>query len=148
MFLGIRGGVTVLLTYTLALILARPSNAAIEDDLQLEVFKYASERAPTFYLSNSTPYYSNEFLGQMNLYFESGAKGAWSVDPDPVRVHLFLDDTKRNFFWIGREHPLNLTRTQPVEPTSALGNIWAQNQLDALNPRVSGWIGLGLLKSL
>lgn len=123
---------------------ASPSYASFQEELQTKVFQYASENQPTFFLDSRSVFQTERFLTRINTYYESGTKGTWSVDPDPLRFDLYLSDSERNYLWFGREHPLNLTRSSPVEPTDALGTIWAQNKLNALNPRVSGWIGLGL----
>jgi hypothetical protein len=72
----------------------------------------------------------------------------WSLDPDPLRYNYSFGRDQESLFWIGRDHPLNLTRGYIVEPTSALGSIWVQNQLEALNPRVSGWLGGGMVLDL
>lgn len=127
---------------------ASPSFASFQEELQTQIFQYASENQPTFYLNSKTIFQTERFLTRINTYYESGSKGTWSVDPDPVRYDLHLSDSAKNFIWIGREHPLNLTRSSPVEATDALGTVWAQNQLNALNPRVSGWIGAGLHQEL
>ena len=124
------------------------SFASFEDELQTQIFKYATDNSPTFYLSNYSVFQTDNFLTKVDTYFESGSKGAWSIDPDPVRYHLWLDSDKKDFIWFGREHPLNMTRSQPVDPRTALGSVWAQNQLDALNPHVSGWVGTGLVAKL
>jgi len=113
--------------------------------LETQVFQYASEDAPTFYLSNKTNYETPTFDGSIELYFESGPRGAWSFDPDPIRYHAFLDDLNQTEIWLGRSHPLDLIRNSRAEPTSALGSIWTQDQLNALSPKVSGWLGGGLI---
>lgn len=122
--------------------------ASFEEDLQVQIFRYATETSPTFYLSSKSVFLTDNFLMKIDGYFESGSKGAWSLDPDPVRGILRLDDAGDSYFFVGRNHPLNFVRNVPVEPTSALGTVWAQNQLEALNPRVSGWIGGGLVLDL
>ena len=127
---------------------APKSFASFQEELQTQVFQYASENRPTFYLNSKTVFQTERFLTRINTYYESGTQGTWSLDPDPLRYDLYLQEGSKNFIWIGREHPLNLTRSSPVEATDALGTIWAQNQLNALNPRVSGWIGAGLHQDL
>lgn len=122
--------------------------ASFSEELQTQIFQYASENRPTFYLNSKTVFQTERFLTRINTYYESGTQGTWSVDPDPLRYDIHLNDSGKSFFWIGREHPLNLTRSTPVEATDALGTVWAQNQLNALNPRVSGWIGTGLHQEL
>jgi hypothetical protein len=121
------------------------SHASFRDDLGAHIFQYASEEAPTFYLSNKSIFETESFLTKAELYFESGPRGSWTLDPDPIRYHFFLDEEKRTQVWAGRDHPLHLLEDRWIEPTSALGSIWVQNQLDALNPRVSGWIGGGII---
>ncbi len=122
-----------------------PSRASFRNDLGTYIFQYASEKAPTLYLSNKSIFETQSFLAKTELYFESGPRGSWTLDPDPVRYHAFWDEEKRTKVWVGRDHPLHLLEDHWIEPTSALGNIWVQNQLDALNPRVNGWIGGGLV---
>ena len=124
------------------------SFASFQDELQFQIFHYASDNAPTIYLSDKTIFETQNFLTKVDFYFESGLKGAWSLDPDPLRYTLYFDDSEKSLMWFGREHPLNLTRGYIVEPTSALGSVWVQNQLDALNPRVNGWIGTGIVHEL
>lgn len=124
------------------------AHASFEEELQVQIFRYATENAPTFYLSSKSVFLTDNFLTKIDGYFESGSKGAWSVDPDPLRFMWKLDPEAKSLIWIGRDHPLNFTRSIPVEPTTALGTIWGQNQLDALNPRVSGWFGLGSVYEL
>lgn len=122
--------------------------ASLSEELQVQIFRYATDNSPTFYLSSKTFFLTDNFLTKIDGYFESGAKGAWSIDPDPLRYSFKLDDEGSGFIWVGRDHPLNFTRSVPVEATSALGTVWGQNQLEALNPRVSGWIGGGLVQEL
>lgn len=124
------------------------ARASFRDDLGASIFQYASESSPTFYLSNQSIFETQSFLTKAELYFESGPRGSWTFDPDPIRFHFFFDDEKRTQVWLGRDHPLHLLEERWIEPTSALGSVWVQNQLDALNPRVNGWVGAGLVHSL
>ena len=124
------------------------SFASFEDELQTQIFQYAADNSPVFYLSNKTYFTTGNFLTRIDAYFESSAKGAWSLDPDPARFDFKLNEKGNSFVWLGREQPLNLVRGQPVEFTSALGSVWVQNQIDALNPHVSGWVGAGLVEAL
>ena len=117
--------------------------AEIYDDLQIQYKKYAPDSYATFYLNDKFVYTEGNFLGQLNLYTETGPIGSWSFDPDPVRFCFHPDANNNTLLWIGREHPLNFTRDFSVDPYGALGSIWAQNQTEALNPRVAGWVGLG-----
>ena len=124
------------------------SFASLDTQIQTQLFQYATDSNPTFYFKGKSILESDSFLIQVHTYDESGSKGAWSFDLDPIRYTLSLSDDKKDFLWLGREQPLNLTREHPVEPFTALGTLWPQNQLEALNPRVSGWIGLGVVKTL
>ncbi len=117
----------------------------LDGSVETQLFQYASEDAPTFYLSNKTNYETPEFESSIELYYESGPRGAWSFDPDPIRYHAALDDPKKTEIWLGRGHPLDLIRKSRVEPTSALGTVWTQDQLNALAPKVSGWLGGGVI---
>ncbi len=136
------------LGFFLSIFIGSTCFASFSEELQTQIFQYASENQPTFYLNSKSIFQTEKFLTRINVYYESGAQGTWSIDPDPLRYDLHLDDAGKSFFWIGREHPLNLTRSSPVEATDALGTVWAQNQLNALNPTVSGWIGAGLKQNL
>lgn len=140
---------SIFASFTVGILLnATSSFASFSEELQTQIFQYASSNQPTFYLNSKTIFQTERFLTRINTYYESGTQGTWSVDPDPLRYDIHLGDSDKNFVWIGREHPLNLTRSSPVEATDALGTVWAQNQLNALNPRVSGWIGAGLHQEL
>ena len=142
-------GPGILASFVCGILLGAPlSLASFQEDLQTQIFQYASQNQPTFYLNSKSIFQTERFLTRINAYYESGTQGTWSVDPDPLRYDLKLSDTGKNFIWIGRENPLNLTRPSPVEATDAVGTVWAQNQLNALNPRVSGWIGAGLHQEL
>jgi hypothetical protein len=64
---------------------------------------------------------------------------------------LDLDRTVQRFelqdhghLWVGRTHPLaEATKKEAPTYVDAIGANWAQNQSDALNPRVAGWVGGG-----
>jgi hypothetical protein len=145
------GNRTIGMTAVLGIVLgigASPSFAAVESETQVQTFQYATDNAPTFYVSDKTIFSEGNFLAQGNLFYESGSKGAWSFDPDPFRFTFTLDDQNESMIFIGREHPLNFTGGYQVEPFTALGSIWGQNQLEALDPRVSGWIGAGIVQSI
>ncbi|MBC7397074.1 MAG: hypothetical protein H7333_06490 [Bdellovibrionales bacterium] len=131
-----------------AFFITSTGNASLQNELRFQTFHYASDDAPTFYLSNKSLFETEHFLGKVNLYYESGLKGIFSFDPDPLRYTLYTDGSKKTLLWFGREHPLNLTRGFTVEPYSALGSIWTQNQTESLDPRVSGWLSLGLVQEI
>jgi hypothetical protein len=122
--------------------------AAISDELTTQIIKYAPDHSPTFYLKDKTIFSTGNFLTQANFYVETGPRGSWSFDPDPLRFSFYLDDEDKTMIFIGREHPLNFTRGFKVEPYTALGSIWAQDDLEALDPQVSGWIGAGIVQSI
>ncbi len=86
--------------------------------------------------------------GKLEFYFESGPRGEWVLEPDPMRFYFSNPKKQTERFWIGRAHPLAPSIDDPIEPTSAIGSIWSQNQIDALNPRVTGWVGAGRAISL
>ncbi len=133
-----------------ALIIMCPqeSRGAFQDELQVQAFKYAETSPPVLDVSNHSIFESHHLITKVEFYYESGSQGTWTLDPDPLRFTFSIDDSPSNLIWIGREHPLNLTRTTPVEPFTALGSIWAQNQLEALAPRVSGWVGAGFVQNI
>lgn len=124
------------------------SFAAFEDESRVEAFQYASDYNPTFQLANKSVFETEHFLAGTALFYESGTKGVFSFDPDPLRYSFFASEAHETLFWFGREHPANMTREGLVDPYSALGTISPQNQLDALNPRVSGWVGAGVVQNI
>jgi len=130
-----------LILFTLLFTLS--AEGKIQSDLTPLFIQYASENSPTIQITDKTNFFSDHFIGTGTFFFESGPRGTWSFDPDPFRYQTEWGPGMSNFFWIGRSHPLQNQKKLPIEPTSASGSIWAQNQIDALNPRVSGWIGAG-----
>ncbi|NDG86005.1 MAG: hypothetical protein EBX52_13330, partial [Proteobacteria bacterium] len=139
------GSKTLLSILLAGLGLASPAaHAAWEDELTSHQIQYASEDSPTIQITNKTLFESAHFQARGKLFFESGPRGTWTLDPDPVRFHFLRGNRGDDEIWIGRDHPLRSSRGPDIEPTSAIGAVWGQNQLDALNPRVSGWVGAGL----
>lgn len=124
------------------------THASIHEDLQTQIYQYASEKNPVLNLSSKTTIKNDNFITKVITYVESGKRGTWSVDADPLRYDFRYNEEDNNFIWLGREHPLNLTRNDPVQVTDAIGNVWAQNQLNALNPRVIGWFSTGIHQHL
>ncbi len=143
-----RKGFGIVIGSLAALVLGELSFAATVNDLRIQTFQYASEDRPTFSLSNKFVFESEHFLSGTQIYYESGSRGIFSFDPDPLRYSFFLNESERSFVWIGREHPLNPTRGFAVEPYTALGSVWAQNQTEALDPRVAGWLSIGFIQTL
>ena len=129
-------------------LVASNSFALFKNELQTQFYQYANESQPSFYLNGLSQIQSQNFETKIHTYYESGTKGSWSIDPDPLRLDFKFNTEKKSFLWIGREHPLNLTRSKKIEATDAIGAVWTQNQLNALNPRVSGWLGIGLHQNL
>ena len=71
------------------------------------------------------------------------------MDFDSTVIRLPLESTaRRGHVWFGRVNPLSegyeITELNRPRPTGAIGSSWAQNQTDALAPRVSGWVGFGV----
>jgi hypothetical protein len=124
------------------------SIAAFQEDLRTQFFQYATETNATLNLNSTTTIKTDHFISKFIGYVETGKRGTWNIDADPLRYDFHYDEEKNNFIWLGREHPLNLTRNDPVQVTDAIGNIWAQNQINALNPRVVGWFSTGILQHL
>ncbi|MCM2276966.1 MAG: hypothetical protein NDJ89_02690 [Oligoflexia bacterium] len=86
-------------------------------------------------------------FGEFHLFsfFEGDANagGDMSIDIDSTALRGNL--SANGHFWFGRVHPL--TEGDPrsaIRNTSAIGANWVQNQSNALDPRVSGWIGGGV----
>ena len=139
--------ISILLAMT-ALLPASRAAAAWEDELTSHQIQYASEDSPTIQITNKTLFESPHLQIRSKIFFESGPRGNWTLDPDPVRFHFLRGKTGEDEIWIGRDHPLRTLHGPDTEPFSAIGAIWAQNQVDALNPRVSGWVGAGMNHSL
>jgi hypothetical protein len=127
---------------------ASESRAEFHDDFYGQVFKYAPDPSASLDLKDTLTYSSEHIYSQTHLYFASGPQGTWSFDPDPLKYTNFVDDDHHTMFWFGRDQPLSVVRGQTISPFSALGSIWAQNQSDALLPRVSGWIGAGFVQDI
>ena len=129
--------------FTFLFLIAWKAEAKFESVLTPSALQYASENSPTIRITDKTIFSSNHFFGEGAFFFESGSKGTWTFDPDPFRYRLEWGGDLKQTLWIGRAHPLQNDDPHPIEPTSASGAIWVQNQMDALHPRVSGWIGAG-----
>ncbi|MCM2323854.1 MAG: hypothetical protein NDJ90_11395 [Oligoflexia bacterium] len=85
--------------------------------------------------------------GEFHLFsfFEGDANvsGDVSIDIDSTALRGAVGE--HGHFWFGRVQPLTEgTREKPFRNTSAIGTNWVQNQANALDPRISGWIGGGL----
>jgi hypothetical protein len=127
-----------------AFVCAFPSFALIHEELQTQILQYATDSTPTLFFNGSTQIETSRFQTKIYTYGETGTKGSWSLDPDPLRFDFHFSETQKSLMWLGREQPLNLVRSEKVEATDAVGTVWTQNQLYALQPRVSGWMSIGL----
>ena len=75
-------------------------------------------------------------------FYETGKNGDRSIEPDVFVLRSELDESA--YFWLGRTHPLTESGVQKkISYTSAIGSQWLQNQSNALQPSVVGWIGAG-----
>lgn len=137
------------------------ANAAeLHPELELRSFGYAYDPSATYRLELNLSGYSDErALSKGNvtarelnfyLFYESGVSGDLNFDMDNtlVRVSTWAD----GYLWLGRTHPFvedsGRYVTRSVTTTSAIGSLWVQNDVNALDPRVSGWIGLGWSQKL
>jgi hypothetical protein len=136
--------------------LSSPSIAAVfQSSTSLQGEQFASEEKPgsridfNFSLTSSPD--PDEASKRSSLparelhfysFYETGTGGDHSFDLD--RSLLRFSMTGQGHLWIGRTHPL-IEATQGTSPTylDAIGTNWAQNQSDALYPRVVGWVGVG-----
>lgn len=107
-------------------------------DLNLSLVSSPDEGAPADEKASSLPARELHFYS----FFESGTGGDRSIDLDRTVLRVSMFD--QSHLWIGRTHPL-LEATHGDTPTylDAIGTNWAQNQSDALSPRVTGWVGVG-----
>lgn len=99
-----------------------------------------SIRSETSLPSNSIP------LREFHIYsfVETGELGDKSFDIDSSALRWKLGE--RGHFWFGRTQPLEEGRPSALGKISyldAIGSRWGQNQSNALEPRVSGWLGFG-----
>jgi hypothetical protein len=79
---------------------------------------------------------------KLDSFFESGPNGDRSIDLS--QAVLRFETASDSYLWLGRAHPaLEGTSHDTIEPSSAIGSRWVQNQSNALSPRVSGWLGAG-----
>lgn len=112
-------------------------------EFSLGANQYANESKPTPRFDLQLKWNSPNRLHQIGLtsFVEFGAGGNMTFDPDPVVFRVPIG-TARVFF--GRTNPMFEGATKVV-PTArdAIGAVWAQNQLDPLSPRATGWIGMG-----
>lgn len=120
----------------------------LQQDLSASTIQYAPESSPTLTLSSRTEFVSEHFKANLLGYFEGGRQGVWSLDPLQARLRWFIDASQASEVWLGREHPWAQVRSKEVTAFSALGALWNQNQLEALNPQVAGWLGGGWVQRL
>jgi hypothetical protein len=120
--------------------------ASISPSIAVSGVQFAREQSATSRVDLSVRWKSEDPLHDLRFigFFESGPLGQVSLDLDPMVVRPHLGDTGGRF-WVGRDHPAyGLLPLQSIQRTSAIGANWVQNQDDALNPRVSGWVGTGI----
>lgn len=83
-----------------------------------------------------------QFKAQVRGFFESGDRGSYSFDIDPIAGHWSRDfdpiGPATVDAWLGRDQPIPLHRRE------AVGANWAQNQSSPLHARTQGWIGGGV----
>ncbi|MEK6578326.1 MAG: hypothetical protein AABZ55_03790, partial [Bdellovibrionota bacterium] len=85
----------------------------------------------------------------VKMFYESGPTGdkSFDLDSSAIRFNLSQDPNQntKGHFWFGRVHPFLEGRpSETLSQTEAIGSNWVQNQSDALDPSISGWIGGGL----
>jgi hypothetical protein len=74
------------------------------------------------------------------MFVESGPGGDWNIDLDPFTLKFPLPETGQA--WFGRWNFLDST------PQEAIGTNWVQNKTRALEPYLSGWVGMGVQSSI
>ncbi len=123
------------------------TNGSVNLETSASTQQYATESSSVGRVDLSVEW-KTEKWGQAHFWswIEPGNKGDSSFDLDPFVFRFY--STENSHFWIGRTHPvMELAEAGNSAPflknTSAIGANWAQNQTDALSPRVSGWVGLG-----
>ncbi len=137
------------------LALTPQAHAMSTGELTLGVQQFATESAPASRVDlkaglraeNTFSYGDSETSipvrqADFFLLYESGAGGEHGFDIDNAVQRWGFGP---GHLWLGRVHPAGEERGETkVKSTSAIGASWAQNQGDALAPRVSGWIGTGI----
>lgn len=123
-----------------------PCFAKLENDFLLKGVSYADDSHPTYALENKLDYQTPSFKLESRFFIDSGPLGSWSLDAPRVAYYLNYSSSPQDLFWVGRENPLALSRGEEISPYTAFASEWVQNQVNALNPYVSGWIGLGAQK--
>jgi hypothetical protein len=127
----------------------RASAATISPDVAISGVQFANEQEIETRLDLNFHVADSEQLNELRLlgFFESGHHGQTSIDLDPVVLRFTT--LKDSHLWVGRAHPAGEAfRLKAIDRASALGANWTQNQHDALEPRVSGWIGAGFRQAI
>jgi len=124
--------------------------AIVQSSTAVQGEQFANEQSPgsridlNLSVISTTP--DSQKLPDRELHFfsfyETGLGGDHSLDLDRTVLRFSIEDW--GHLWIGRTHPL-IEATQGESPSyvDAIGANWAQNQSDALSPRVAGWLGAG-----
>ncbi len=107
-----------------------PSWAAIQST-SLDLIQYANDVSPSPKINIDLSVQS-QHEARLRSFIEAGPNGDWNADLDPFVLRY-------EGFWLGRENP-----NRNMTPQDAIGTHWVQNKTQALEPRVSGWIGAGM----
>lgn len=103
---------------------------------QLLFSQYADQTSPNSKLDINIRF-GNIHEARLRAFIESGPGGDWNVDLDPLVLNFPLPETGKA--WVGRWNFL-----EDLQPQDAIGSSWVQNKSRALNPYLSGWIGMGV----
>lgn len=125
----------------------------LNTSVALEEEQYSMDPSPTQRIDLGAGIRSEDTLGDAPLtpmmearfygFYEAGTYGDHSADIDSTALRVPVTDNAH--LWFGRVQPLSEGYNQvQLTSTDAIGANWVQNQSDALNPRVSGWIGTGM----
>lgn len=112
--------------------------------VDLQVHLHSTHTLPHAFNDFKNPFSSPLPSKELNFYsfFETDRNGDRSFDLDSTVGRIALNSG--SYLWIGRSHPLSESLSRnAILPTSAIGTRWAQNQSNPLEPRVSGWLGIG-----
>ncbi len=136
----------LLIGSVLSAFLSEAEAAPITPRLSVAGVQYAREEGPASRVDLSVRWKSEDPLHDLRFigFFETGSLGEYSIDLDPVVIRPSFGENGGRF-WVGRDHPaIAFLPESSIDRTSALGANWIQNQHDALNARVSGWVGTGI----
>lgn len=116
--------------------------AEFQPQIGLSSRQYATDFNPVARTDLHLSLNSSKFQGNIFSFFETGPLGDQSIDMDYSAFRFPI--LSKAHLWLGRLNPVSEGTSHFSPPHfSAVGSSWVQNQSNPLEPRVSGWLGLG-----